>query len=39
MADNYLERHRQDYEERKQRLIEHKSSTRIRAYRSKWDDH
>lgn len=38
MADNYLERHRQEYERRKQKFLEKTSASRLKLYRQQYDD-
>lgn len=39
MADNYLERHRRDYEQRKQQMLKRNTKSRIQLYKEQYEDH
>lgn len=39
MADNFLERHRQEYEERKQKFQKKSVASRIELYKRQHDDY
>lgn len=38
MADNFLERHRDEYEERKQKYLKKNAASRLKLYRQQYDD-
>jgi len=38
MADNFLERHRRDYEQRKQKYLQKNAASRLKLYRQQYDD-
>jgi len=39
MADNFLERHREEYEERKQKFLKKASASRIELYKRQHEDY